>query len=55
MLSFVIFRQNISILWKSSWIFIRAKDIEHFIEQLHTIAFYLKENFDGRVVNLQQS
>ena len=48
-LSFVIFWPNASILWKSSWIFFRAKDTEHFLEQVSTMAFYLKQNNDGRV------
>ena len=38
-----------SILWKSSRIFFRAKELEHFIEQVSIIAIYLLKNNDGRV------
>ncbi len=48
-LSFVIFWRNASILWKSSQIFFRAKDNWRFVEQVSTIAFYLKKNNDSRV------
>ena len=44
-----LFWTNTSILWNSSRIFFRAKGIEHFIEQVPIIAFYLKKNNHGRV------
>ena len=48
-LLFVIFCPNAFILWNSSRIFIRAKDTEHGVEQVSTMAFYLEKNTDGRV------
>ena len=50
MLLFIVLGRNASILWKSSWIFFRAKDTDNFIEQVYTMEFYLKKNNDGRVV-----
>ena len=49
MLSFIVLGRNASILWKSSWIFFRAMDTEHFVEQVSIKAFYLKKTNDGRV------
>ena len=46
MLSFVIFRQNISILWKSSWIFIRAKASVFFLNRCTVQHFCVKNSSD---------
>ena len=49
LLSFVIFWRNASTFAKSSRIFFRAKDTEHFLEQVSIKAFYFKKNNDGRL------